>query len=819
MSTSDASPLRYESLIGQSCAEIGVFHIVPDTRAEEQTEAAPNETRRRWLTEWRKRLRERIAHVATPRRLKIAWQTAAITAGVLVLLFGIFYIRCARQIDRQLESGVFADSVNIYAAPLYVSVGDQLGTDDLAAELDIAGYRSSPEPKALSYRVRKGWVEIFPDAGSAPTRILLNGSEVARIQSGGKEVKEVFLASPLITMLSAKKEERLPVTFRQIPLVLVNAVLSAEDKHFFHHDGFDIPRIFRALYTDLRDGRKEQGASTLTMQLVRGLWLRADKRWMRKLREAVMTVHVEREWSKEKIFETYANQVYLGRQTDYSIHGFGEGAHMFFGKKLADISLPEAALLAGMVQRPSYLNPFRHPERARSRRDLVLAMMRSNHMITDEQYRNAIGEPVRVVRDSLSEARAPWFLDLVNDEMQDRTAGAASDEESIRSVYSTIDLNLQHAADEAVEAGMQNVDQLLAKSSGKGGPHAEVALIALDPHSGEIKALVGGRDYRTSQLNRILAKRPPGSVFKPFVYAAALNSGISGGPNVYTPVSLVNDSAATFWFDGKPYEPGNFRGEHFGSMTFQDALARSDNIAAVKVAKEVGYGAVVSMARKFGLNDRIRATPSVALGAYQVTPLEIARAYTAFANGGVVVTPAVISGRAGSKTWQALDPRVNWLMVTMLEEVMRSGTAAGVRARGFTLPAAGKTGTSHDGWFAGFTTQLLCVVWVGFDDYRELGLEGAKSALPIWTDFMKRASRMGAYRNAKEFPVPSGVTQARICLDSGQLAGDECPNTRDAWFIDGTEPTQQCDLHGSDTPPPDTDADSADAAPIVVSAP
>ena len=741
--------------------------------------------------------------------LKIPGVAAGIPLAAGILLFGVFYVRCSRQIDRELQAGVFSDAVNIYASPLSLSDGDTVSEEGLTAELDMAGYRRSQTGGPLSWRMRNSWVEIFADGSNLPARVQLSGGQVARIFSGGKEVREVFLASPLITTLSSKKEERLLVKFRDIPDVLVKAVLSAEDKRFFQHDGLDFPRIVKAAYADVREGRKGQGASTITMQLVRGLWLEPDKRWLRKFSEAMMTIHLEQEWSKQKIFETYANQVYLGRQADYSLHGFGEGARMFFGKKLADVSLAEAALLAGMVQRPSSFNPFRYPERAQERRDLVLSLMRNNRYITDGQYEAAVQAPIRVARDSLSEARAPYFLDLVNEQLQEK--GGDAEDRDVRNVYSTIDLNLQRAADEAVTAGMNDVDQLLAKRSGKSGAKPEAALIAIDPHSGEIKAIVGGRDYKRSQLNRILAKRPPGSVFKPFVYAAALDTAISGGATVFTPASMVDDSPTTFWFDGRPYQPGNFRGESFGTMTLQDALARSDNVAAVKVAQDVGYGAVVRMARRFGLNDDIHATPAVALGAYQVTPLEIAGAYTALANGGLAVKPVVVNSyrdtdgaalRGGaSQAWQVLDPRINWLMVNMLEEVMRSGTAAGVRSRGFTQPAAGKTGTSHDGWFAGFTTKLLCVVWVGFDDYRELGLEGAKSALPIWTEFMKRASRMGAYRDAKEFPMVNGITQARICLQSGKLAGDQCPDTRVQYFISGTQPTEQCDMHQNTATP------------------
>jgi penicillin-binding protein 1B len=777
-----------------------------------------------------------LRRIATRRRLVVAACIVGIPLLLAIFTGAVLYIRYSRLIDARLRDGPFRDSVNIYAAPLALSPGDALTPADLAAELETAGFAAKVAPRdeasgqsdAGSYRMSDGKVEIFPSGSpGSSTIVFITNGQIARIVSNGKEVQETMLGSPLITTLSSnnkpgnnkepKNEERLLVTFSGIPPLLVNAIVSVEDKRFFTHRGLDLRRIARAAYVDARDRKKEQGASTLTMQLVRGLWLEPDKLWMRKFAEGMMTVHLEREWSKEQIFQTYVNQVYLGRQAAYSIHGFGEGSRLFFGKELRDITLPEAALLAGLVQRPSYFNPFRYPDRAKERRDLVLAMMLENHYITSAQYETAAYEPVRITANSLSEARAPYFLDLVNDELQEHQ----TDDDSVRSVYTTINLNLQRAAEEAVTAGMRDVDKLLAKRSNPGAK-AEAALIALDPHTGEIKALVGGRDYGRSQLDRILAKRPPGSVFKPFVYAAALNTAISGGEMIYTPATTVDDTPTIFWFGGKAYQPGNYRGEVFGRLTLRDALAKSDNVAAVHVAQGVGYNAVVQMARGAGLNNDILPTPAVALGAYQVTPLEMAGAYTVFANGGLFVKPAVISSfRDGDgaaipttapQSHQALDPRVTWLMVSMLQEVIRTGTAAGVRSRGFMLPAAGKTGTSHDGWFAGFTSQLLCIVWVGFDDYRELNLEGAKSALPIWTEFMKRAARMGAYKNAREFPAPAGIEQAVICRDSGKLAGPQCPNTRNEYFIAGSEP-EKCDLHQPSAAPPADDANT-DTVPV-----
>ena len=763
------------------------------------TPAAPDKDSEKFVAfsraRWRvckQRLEVWLARQGFRRTLSVASASVAIGALSFSIIFSVLYIHYSRVIDARVSQGPFGDSLNVYAAPLTFAVGDPLTNDALRGELRNAGYEQSPATKPGSWDVENGSIEVFPKSERTAKPITITNGSINHIERNSRSIKQCDLGTPLITMLSSGGEERRLVSFADIPPVLVHAVVSAEDKHFFQHGGLDLPRIVRAAYIDLTSGRKEQGASTLTMQLVRGLWLGPDKSWRRKLREAMMTIHLEHRWSKQQIFEAYADQVYLGRQAAYSIHGFAEGARMLFGKDLREITLPQAALLAGMVQRPSYLNPFRYPERAKERRDLVLALMRDNHYITPYQYANAVAAPVQLATNPLIEAHAPYFLDLINEELQ---AGQQHDETS-RDVYTTLDLNLQRAAEETVASGMRNVDAIVAKS-GQGSAQAEAALIAIDPHTGEIKALVGGRDYAHSQLDRVFAKRPPGSVFKPFVYAAALNTAIAGGNTIYTAATIVDDTPQTFWIGRTAYNPSNFRHEQFGSMALRDALARSDNIAAVKIAEGVGLDSVVAMARSAGFNNGIKPTPSIALGSYQVTPFEIAEAYTLFANNGFRVTPVAVVGES-DQPQQALDPRVAYLMTKMLEEVTRTGTGAGIRARGFTLPAAGKTGTDHDGWFVGYTSRLLCVVWVGFDDYRELNIEGAKSALPIWGDFMKRASQLASWRDAKEFKAPNGVVSAHICTDSGKLAGDNCPNVRDEYFIAGTQPSTECDLHGTD---------------------
>jgi penicillin-binding protein 1B len=397
-----------------------------------------------------------------------------------------------------------------------------------------------------------------------------------------------------------------------------------------------------------------------------------------------------------------------------------------------------------------------------------------------------------------------YFVDVMTAELQNRLD---DHEKQTRYVYTTLDPDLQRAAEEAVRVGMQGVDQLLKKVK-KSAPvpvgQPQVALIALDPHTGEIKALVGGRDYAASQLNHVLAMRQPGSVFKPFVYAAALNTAIEGGEQIFTPASMLSDAPTTFSFDNQTYEPGNFRHEFMGDVTLRTALAHSLNVATVSLAQQVGLKNVVTMARRAGLNEGIKATPAVALGAYETTPYEIAGAYTMFANQGMRVTPSAVSvvrAADGAVLYThrtdaraALDPRVNYLMVSLMQEVLRSGTGAGVRSHGFTLPAAGKTGTSHDGWFAGFTSNLLCVVWVGFDDNRELKLEGAKSALPIWTEFMKNAAKKRPYRDVKMFVPPAGVVTAPACITSTPAdGGSPVQNIRTEVFISGTEPPPSCE--------------------------
>jgi len=741
-----------------------------------------------------------------------------VTAGLIG--FTYFYVRYSHLIDEKLRAGPFANTSKIYAAPKLIGVGDAISPDELVAHLRRAGYSDARGNPMGWFNIRPDAVEVFPGPDSyfreeAGVIKFANGriSQIISLQDNTD--REQFQLEPelMTNLYDRNREKRRLVHYADIPQVLVQAIISAEDKRFFQHAGFDPFRIVKAAYVDLKEGRRAEGASTLSMQLARQFWLESDKSWKRKAAEVMITLELEQKLSKQQIFEFYCNQIPLGQRGTFGIRGFGEGAQAYFGKDIRQLTLPEAAMLAGLVQRPSYYNPFRHADRMRERRNVVLGLMQQNGFISEREYALACDTPIQLVSSGVESSEAPYFVDMVNDDLQNRFQDKDFQTSSYR-IYTTLDLDLQRAAVEAVRSGMQHVDEQLKRQrrfKNVAFPDAQVALIALDPHTGAVKALVGGRNYGTSQLNRVWSMRQPGSSFKPFVYATALDTAVEGGQQIITPATMVNDEPTTFWFDNKPYEPHNFKSEYYGEVTLRQALAHSMNIATIKVAEMVGYDAVVQFAKKAGLNEDIQATPAVAIGSYDTTPMEIAGAYTVFADQGTYLKPywiTTVRAQNGSALVQnkpepkpVLDPRVAYLMDNMLEEVLRSGTAAAVRAGGFTVPAAGKTGTSdHDGWFAGFTTELLCVVWVGFDDNRELDLEGAHSAAPIWAEFMKRALAYRAYRDAKPFPAPDGVVSVEIDPQSGMPATPFCPIRKTEVFIAGTQPVGTCPLHGGSNP-------------------
>jgi len=763
-------------------------------------------------------------------KILVALVVVGATLGAIALSYS--YMHFARLADKKLAEGPIGNTATIYASPDRVMVGDPATVEGLVGELRAAGFTESRNNRIGWYHVRPDALEIFPGRGSMLANedavVILDRGKVSQIISLRDNTdRTIYYLEPVrvTNLFNRSREKRLLVRYEDLPKHLVDAVLASEDKRFFQHSGFDPVRVLKTAWVNLRAGGIRQGASTLTMQVAGDIWLdRSQRTWSRKFAEALITLHLERKLTKKEIFQFYANQIYLGQVGSFAIHGYGQGAQAYFNKDVRQLTLAEAALLLGLQPGPNLYNPFRHPDRALRRRNTVLKLMVEEGKITDREYAVAVESPLGVVQGSAEVGEAPYFIDMVNQWLRRQYSEYDFQAHSFR-VDTTIDMRLQKDAVESVRLGLKEIDARcvkLGRTKEKGWPRVQVALVVIDPHTGGVKAVVGGRSYGQSQLNHALAKRPPGSVFKPFVYAAALNTAVEGdGSNVLTPQTRVMDEPTTFWYDDKPYEPHGYKGKYYGEVTLRRALSKSLNVPTVKVAEMVGYDKVVEMAQRAGMNMNIQPTPAVALGSYEATPLEIAGAYTMFANYGDVLKPFFIQrirDDNGKTLYEhhpeirpALDPRVAYLMVNLMQETLRSGTGVRTRALGFTLPAAGKTGTSHDGWFAGFTSELLCVVWVGYDDYRDIKMEGAQTALPIWTEFMKRAHTYRKYRRARQFEPPEGVITVNIDARTGRLAAAGCGSDPvPEVFIAGTQPVTMCDGAGtqvagwdfSDTPKP-----------------
>jgi penicillin-binding protein 1B len=745
--------------------------------------------------------------------------------------FTFFYIKYARMIDARLSGHILQNTTQIFSSPARISDGQAWSSEDLVTYLQRSGYRPVADENSLGeYAINGSVVDIKPSrlsyfGGSNELAVQFNGSTIKTIRplSGGPDMGTAEIEPALITNLfDSAREKRRPVRYEDLPPVLVQAILSAEDKRFFEHPGFDFIRIFGAAWADIRHSQHMQGASTITMQVARTYFLSTDRTWKRKMAEAMLSFELEQRFSKQRIFEMYANEVYLGNRGSFGIRGFAEASVAYFGKDLRQLTLPECAFLAGLIRAPNYYSVAdRRPERAVQARDRVLTQMIENKYATEADVQDAKRVPLKLARASVSGNESPYFVDMVKDHLLEKYSEQELLSTNYR-VYTTLDPQLQRAAAMAVENGMKNVDALLAKryekarkAKGKKAtdepvPQAQVALVALDPRTGEIKALIGGRDYGQSQLNHALAHRQPGSVFKPFVYAAAFNNAVDGAQPLVTPATTVDDEPTVFEFDGQEYTPNNYGERFMGKVTVRQALTNSLNVATVKVAEMVGYGRVVQIARQMGLSSNIKPTPAVALGAYELTPVDVAGAYTTFATLGTRAEPMYVKSVAGANgnvleknspaNKLVLDPRVAYLVDSILVDVINKGTGAQVRAKGFTLPAAGKTGTSRDGWFAGFTNNLVCVIWIGFDDNHDLGLAGGTTAAPMWADFMIKATALPGYRDVKPFEMPGGVDSITIDADTLQVATPSCPVTRDEVYIAGSQPTQLCELHGGHGP-------------------
>jgi penicillin-binding protein 1B len=748
--------------------------------------------------------------------------------GVLVVgcvIFGYFYYHYQRVVDDRIASGpIFASVSQIYAAPREVRDGQKLSADAIAADLRRAGYNTNP--KMGTYQLNGDNIFIKPGSDSyhntdGATINTSDGVVQSITAENGAALSAYELEPQLITALSEDKNrtKRRLVSYDEIPQQMVLAVVAIEDRDFFQHGGVNYLRIAKCAFADLISHRNKCGGSTLTQQLAKNLFLSPEKRLKRKMIEILITFQLEHRFTKKQIFEMYANEMNLGHRGSYEINGFGEASQVFFGKDLGQLDLAQCATLAGLLQNPSFRNPYRHPERAMERRNIVLDSMVETNAITAAQAQRAKAEPLRLAPPNIDASEAPYFVDLVHDQLVQRIGDQDLSHENLR-IYTSLDPDLEQAASAAVEIGMKNVDEIVRKQhkTPKGESptpitYPQVALIAINPHTGQILALVGGRNYGVSQLNHAVSKRPTGSIFKPFVYAAAYNSSLNsmslGDGGVFTALTRLQDEPTTFTYDNgrQTYTPNNFKSDFRGEVTAAYALAHSLNNATIQLGQMVGFDNVAALGRSAGVTSA-RGTPSVSIGAYDATPIDMAGAYTIFANNGVHLNPWMLASVRNtngdivsdfsSEGKQVLDPRVAYLTQSLLEGALNYGTASGaVRGHGFSAPAAGKTGTSHDAWFAGYTSNLICIVWVGNDDYTDIKIEGAHAAAPIWTEFMKRAILLPQYSDVKPFSPPEGVTIAHIDKTSGRLVDASCPNdSLYMAFLDGTAPVNTCSQMG-----------------------
>ncbi len=785
---------------------------------------SPRQWQKLLLTAWQsflKLLKRRDARIAL----------AAIVAICLAVTgtFAYFYMKYAQIVDDRIRRPIFNDAAQIYAAAERVEVGDEWTASTIVNELRKAGYisgTSTGESSEGTYQQRGNSIEIRPGRASyhpgQDATLHISDGEVDSIKdSKGEKLSYYDLEPQLVTgMFDAKqRSKRRLLTYPEIPALVRNAIVSVEDRRFFEHGGINYVRLLEGLLAPVLRHRRIQGGSTLTMQMARGFFLSNERSVRRKLAEMMIALVLERRFTKEQILEIYVNQVDLGQHGSFNIRGFGEGAQAYFGKDIKSLTLPEAALLAGLVNGPTYFSPFRHPQRAIRRRDIVLQAMFENHVISKEELAAAKASPLKLAPRSVEADDAPYYVDLVRDQLLSQYDESDLNNGGMQ-IYTALDPQLQRAASEAIAIGMRQVDQAIIRRrtkkirQGKGrnatviteiapGPMPQVALIALDPHTGEVLALAGGRDYSTSQLDHAVAKRPTGSIFKPFVYAAAMNTALNGDPaKAYTQTTMLDATEGTFDWDGKPYSPKNFDPKYsIGEVTARFALAHSINTATIRLAEMVGYDKVVALAKAAGI-EGVKPTPAMAIGAYDATPLQMAEAYTVFANDGVREAPVFIRSVRNPNVGEmqnpdepektnVLDSRVAFVITDMLEAVLNGGTASSVRAR-FNAPAAGKTGTSHDAWFAGYTSNLLCLVWVGNDDYSDIKMEGGKAAAPIWTEFMVRAQKLRRYHDMKPFTPPPGVLPVHLDKLTNLPADETCPDDYDAYFVDGTVPAATC---------------------------
>lgn len=661
------------------------------------------------------------------------------------------------------------------------------------------------------YSIRDGTIQIFTRSfqGQNGETISEKKETIELARRDTDEHKRVWLEPQVISYVgSADMRASSFVPLSSIPALVQHAVIAIEDERFYRHFGLDLMSIARAVTRNLMAMRLVQGGSTLTQQLAKNLFLSPRKTFVRKLMEIPTALSLERHMSKDQLLELYLNEVYLGQEGAVAIHGMPEAASTFFGKKLEDLRIDEAATLAGIIKAPSYFNPRRFPERARERRDLVIEKMQELGYISPAEATVAHKQVLRTVQQQEHRRIAPFYAAALESQLSE-VLDIDNASSTGLTVYTGLDLGMQRCAENAVAVGLAEIEKSHPKLM-KQGKNIEAALVAIEPYSGLVKAWVGGRDFSSSQFNRVSQGfRQVGSTIKPFLYLTALDGSLNSY-KVATAASILEDKPIEVKTKGQDaWNPENYDHDFRGDVTVRYALENSLNMPALYIAERVGIAAVARTVSAFKLAPEVPKLPSLALGALDTNLVKLTAAYGALANGGVYIAPRMyVAAYDGDRDRlsapklveeRVADENATFVLTNLLQGVIERGTATSVRRAGFDRPAAGKTGTSdsaRDAWFVGFTPNLAVGVWVGFDDNSELGLTGGGAAAPIWGKFMACGA---PYVPEASFIAPSGVGFFPIDTRTGLLATDACPGsdvTREV-FVLGTEPKSRC-MHGGD---------------------
>ena len=592
----------------------------------------------------------------------------------------------------------------------------------------------------------------------------------------------------VIATFSPEGKDSIPVKLDQVSPDLTQATISVEDRKFYSHFGFDLKGVARAILVNIKEMNMSQGASTITQQLARNLYLSHEKTWSRKIKEAIYTAQLEMKYTKDEILQMYLNEIYYG----HGAYGIESAAQMYFGKSAADLNLAESAMLAGIPKGPTYYSPYNNMKKAKDRQKVVLNSMVTTGSITQEEADEAYNEMLDIKPKSQPKTneKASYFRDYIrNVVVKDLGIDSAKLEHGGLNIYTTLDMQMQEAAEEAIANGMDKESDL------------EVGLVSIDPRNGYVKAMVGGTDYNSSQYNHALAdNRQPASSFKPIMYLAAISS------KQMTAISQFDSKPTVFKYDNdrKTYEPKNFGDKYLGPIDMRKAIAVSDNIYAVSTLMQIGTDPIIEMAKKLGITSSLDPVPSLALGTSPVSPFEMASAYSVLANEGLRNAPIAvlkITDAADRIVYkvpeqtpeQVVDTASAYVVTSLLESVFDTGGTAHRVADKIKRPVAGKTGTtSSDAWLVGYTPELSTAVWVGYDNNQEITTSESRRAAPIFAEYMEKALENVP---PKIFPVPEEVVSVYIDPSTGKLAGENCESRRLEVFVRGTEPTEYCDEH------------------------